>query len=203
MVTLAFTLAGLVTIGGATLGDNDHPEQRGGAGVAQATQRLEDARVGVGAGEGRGGGQSWGALDADGLGELVRWFGLVDRVTPSPEPVRTDGGEPAAVPPAAVSPAPVAVPAEVALDGLASIICRPEYQWDCATAVAVKRCEHGDEWGPNAIPNGNYGGFQLNEIHAEHIPDFWEHVYDPWYNTAWAYLLWLSDGGSFYHWGCG
>jgi hypothetical protein len=59
-------------------------------------------------------------------------------------------------------------------------------------------CESGGR--PDAVGGNNYGLFQLSDIHARAIPDFWEHWMIPEFNVAWAFGFY-SDGG-WSPWGC-
>jgi hypothetical protein len=60
-------------------------------------------------------------------------------------------------------------------------------------------CESGGQ--PWAIGRGsNYGLFQLNQVHARRLADFWVSWMDPATNIAWAYNLWAMQGWK--PWGC-
>jgi len=90
-------------------------------------------------------------------------------------------------------PAPAVLP-----EGLVEIICRAEYAWDCAKAIRVKQCEHGDAW--DSTGNGYAGGWQLAGLHegrAAGLGYSWEQVMsEADANTAVAYLIWLDRGWS-------
>lgn len=117
--------------------------------------------------------------------------------TPTPAPTPTPPATPTPAPTPAVTPAP-AVPAYVlSAEGLKALIC--SYPWPCEEALRVKWCEAGSRW--DAIGSGaNYGGFQINAIHASRIPDFWTSWMDPVKNTAWAFDIWSRQAWK--PWGC-
>ncbi len=76
-------------------------------------------------------------------------------------------------------------------DALEDLIC--SYPWPCEEALHVKWCESRANW--NTIGSGaNYGGFQINAVHARRFPDFWESWMDPAKNTAWAFQIWSEQG---------
>jgi len=67
------------------------------------------------------------------------------------------------------------------------------YGWSCEQALRVMWCESGGK--PWTIGRGvNYGLFQVNQIHARRIPDFWTAWMDAAKNTHWAYALWARQG---------
>lgn len=77
------------------------------------------------------------------------------------------------------------------------LIC--SYSWPCDEALRVKWCESRQRW--DTIGAGaNYGGFQINSIHARRFPSFWDSWMDPVKNTAWAFELWAEQGWK--PWGC-
>lgn len=111
---------------------------------------------------------------------------------PTPTPPAT----PTPVPASAATPAS-AKPPQLSSDALRALIC--SYPWPCEEALRVKWCESGSRW--DAIGAGaNYGGFQINAIHANRIQDFWTSWMDPEKNTAWAFDIWSRQGWK--PWGC-
>jgi Lysozyme like domain len=82
-------------------------------------------------------------------------------------------------------------------DGFEAIVCSKP--WPCAEAIAVASCESGlDRHGRldgNWATNGtNYGLFQINGVHANSWPDFYQDWMDPVKNTEWAFEIWLKSG---------
>jgi hypothetical protein len=77
-----------------------------------------------------------------------------------------------------------------------SAVC--SYAWPCEQALAVMWCESGGT--PTAVGGANYGLFQINQIHARRIADFWSAWMDPASNIEWAYQLWARQGWK--PWGC-
>jgi len=109
--------------------------------------------------------------------------------TAAPTPVPTPAPVVYAAPP---PPAPV-VPA----GGIEGLIC--SYAWDCQEALGVARCESSLR--PTAIGGGsNYGLFQINQVHANRFPGFWELWSDPASNVSWAFQIWSASGWR--PWGC-
>jgi hypothetical protein len=115
--------------------------------------------------------------------------------TPSPTPPLTPSPEPTPEPTPAHTPEPTPAPTIPAYmlppEELKALIC--SYAWPCEEALRVKWCEAGNRW--DSIGFGaNYGGFQINSIHARRIPDFWTSWMDPAKNTAWAFDIWSRQG---------
>jgi hypothetical protein len=119
--------------------------------------------------------------------------------------VKTDGTPtPAPAPPAAELQPPartVRSAANAAIqtytDGFEAIICSKP--WPCAQAIEVASCESGlDRNGRldgNWATNGNnYGLFQINSVHADNWPDFYQDWMDPVKNTEWAFEIWSKSG---------
>jgi hypothetical protein len=114
---------------------------------------------------------------------------LAAAATAAPQPTPAPTPEPVPQPAAALAPLPA--------DGLEGIICSKP--WPCAEAIAVASCESGlDRNGRldgNWATNGNnYGLFQINGVHANLWPDFYDNWMDPVKNTEWAYELWSTSG---------
>jgi hypothetical protein len=137
---------------------------------------------------------------------------LVARVdaTPAP-PSEPPTPPPAPAPTAAVAaevetPAPVAQPAAaiaVPTDGLEAIICA--LPWPCQQAINVAACESGRDMqgrldGNFATNGNNFGLFQINGIHANRWPDFYQNWMDPAKNAQWAYEIYAQQG--WYPWDC-
>jgi hypothetical protein len=82
-------------------------------------------------------------------------------------------------------------------DGFEAIVCSKP--WPCAEAIKVASCESGlDRRGRldgNWARNGNnYGLFQINSVHADRWPTFYQDWMDPVRNTEWAFEIWLTSG---------
>lgn len=118
-------------------------------------------------------------------------------VAPTPTPPATPTPAPTPAPAPSPSPSPPVPLFILSSEELRSLIC--SYSWPCEEALRVKWCESGSRW--DAIGAGsNYGGFQINAIHARRIPDFWTSWMDPVKNTAWAFDIWSRQGWK--PWGC-
>jgi len=116
---------------------------------------------------------------------------------PAPPPSPTPPAIPSPAPAPAATPAPAKPAHLLSSDSLRALIC--SYPWPCEEALRVKWCESGSRW--DSIGAGaNYGGFQINAIHANRIPDFWTSWMDPEKNTAWAFDIWSRQGWK--PWGC-
>lgn len=77
--------------------------------------------------------------------------------------------------------------------GIKAIICA--YSWDCATAMRIVDCETGGTFDPYA--NGHEderGWFQIRFNHWDKLQCNPEYLYNPAYNTACAYSIWLESG---------
>lgn len=93
-------------------------------------------------------------------------------------------------------PDPTAAPPPP-VGGIEEVVCA--YPWPCAEALAVKWCESGDRW--DRVGAGvNYGGFQINSVHAGRFGEFWTRWADPAYNTMMAFTIWSEQGWR--PWGC-
>jgi hypothetical protein len=104
--------------------------------------------------------------------------------TPAPPPAPPQAPTPTVAPQVAAAYVPPA-------GSLEALIC--SYAWPCQEALHVKWCESRGNW--DTIGGGaNYGGFQINAVHARRFPDFWESWMDPAKNTAWAFQLWSEQG---------
>lgn len=66
------------------------------------------------------------------------------------------------------------------------------YDWPCGEALAVWYCESRGDWG--AYSQGNYGGFQINEVHAARVGGVPGRLFDPATNVAVAYDIWGEAG---------
>jgi hypothetical protein len=119
--------------------------------------------------------------------------------TPAPTPVPTPvPPPPTPIPTVAPTPRPTPPPgAALAPTDIQALVC--SYAWPCEQALAVMWCESGGR--PGAVGRGvNYGLFQLNQVHARRIADFWGLWMDPAKNTEWAFQLWSRAGWR--PWGC-
>jgi hypothetical protein len=120
---------------------------------------------------------------------------LADSSLPAPV-TPTPPTTPTPAPPAPPSPSPTVAPQVAAAyippaGSLEALIC--SYAWPCQEALHVKWCESRGNW--DTIGAGaNYGGFQINAVHAGRFPGFWESWMDPAQNTAWAFQLWSEQG---------
>ena len=149
---------------------------------------------------------------------LQRQFERLDKLdaTPIPTPASTAEATPSSTPIWEEETTPVQSVvqstdpySDCSLGPIEQLIC--SYDWDDATAIRVARCESGvstlgvldGSWASN---QGNYGVFEINEVHAKGIPDFWEHWMVPEFNVAWAYGIWLgreNEGrNGWLQWGC-
>ena len=111
--------------------------------------------------------------------------------TPIPEPLEED------LQPAKQIHWSSSIAAQLPTDGFEAIICSKA--WPCAEAVAVARCESGlDRHGRldgNWATNGrNFGLFQINSVHADKWPGFYQDWMDPVKNTEWAFEIWSKSG---------
>jgi hypothetical protein len=118
---------------------------------------------------------------------------------PSPPPATPTPVPPAPTPPPAqptLTPAPV--PAiTLPSDQILTLVC--SYAWPCDQALKVMWCESGGR--PGAVGRDvNYGLFQLNQVHARRIADFWNGWMDPAKNVQWAFEIWSRRGWQ--PWGC-
>lgn len=113
--------------------------------------------------------------------------------TPTPEPI---------APPAP----PERVYAAAAPLDIEAIICAPEYQWDCGTALRVAFCE--SRYHPDSINGIMLGLYQISDYDpASGWQGWWRYFgYDPSryaepaYNVALAYLIWQQSG--WHPWSC-
>lgn len=135
------------------------------------------------------------------LGDEVLSIGSHSRNTP----VKTDGtSTPAPASPAAeLQPlartvrSAVNAAIQTPTDGFEAIICSKP--WPCSEAIEVASCEsgldrHGRLDGNWATNGNNYGLFQINSIHADSWPDFYQAWMDPVKNTEWAFEIWSKSG---------
>jgi hypothetical protein len=130
---------------------------------------------------------------------LAATANLATSVAPAPDPAPLAVAAAAEAPQPAPDPAPKAAasPSPMPEGGFEAIICSKP--WPCAEAIAVASCESGlDRNGRldgNWATNGNnYGLFQINGVHADLWPDFFENWMDPVKNTEWAYEIWSKSG---------
>jgi hypothetical protein len=112
--------------------------------------------------------------------------------TPSPAPPATE-----LQPPPATAHLTVAAAIQIPNDGFEAMICSKP--WPCAEAISVASCESGlDRKGRldgNWATNGNnYGLFQINSVHSDSWPDFYQDWMDPVKNTEWAFEIWSKSG---------
>ncbi len=135
------------------------------------------------------------------LRDEVRSIGSYSRNTP----VKTDDAPaPALAPPAAelqpharTARSAANVSIQTPTDGFEAIICSKP--WPCSQAIEVASCESGlnrngrldGNWATNG---NNYGLFQINSIHANKWPDFFQDWMDPVKNTEWAFEIWSKSG---------
>jgi hypothetical protein len=135
------------------------------------------------------------------LRDDVRSIGSYSRNTP----VKADGTP---TPPPAPQAAELQPPARTARSavnaaiqapdkGFEAIICSKP--WPCAEAIQVASCEsgldrHGRLDGNWAINGNNYGLFQINSIHADSWPDFYQDWMNPDKNIEWAFEIWSKSG---------
>jgi hypothetical protein len=121
----------------------------------------------------------------------ARSYGLARKTVPPPA---APTPAPTPVPVAFVAPPPPPPPVPTA--GIEGLIC--SYAWNCQEALSVARCESGLR--PDAIGGSNYGLFQMNQVHANRFPGFWELWSDPASNASWAFQIWSASGWR--PWGC-
>lgn len=92
-------------------------------------------------------------------------------------------------------PTPTQVPQIVT--PIEQLIC--SYPWDCSTALRIAGCESG--YDPSATsPTGDYGLFQINQIHASKWPDFWESWMVAERNAQYAWEIYADQ--FWYPWSC-
>lgn len=87
----------------------------------------------------------------------------------------------------------------VVIGGLETLIC--SYPWPCWEAISIAQCEsgvniNGELDGVWAVSwtGTSYGLFQLNKIHVNKWPDFWENWMIPEWNVAHAFEMWSTSG---------
>ena len=79
-----------------------------------------------------------------------------------------------------------------------ALVCA--YSWDCATAMRIVDCETGGTFYAGSVGDyGERGLFQIHEVHW-HKPECSGDLFDPAYNTACAYSIWLEQGWN--PWSC-
>ena len=71
--------------------------------------------------------------------------------------------------------------------------------WPLEEAYSVFWCESGGDWG--AVSNGNWGGLQINEIHAARVGGDLSLLLVPEINVAVACAIY-EDWGSWNPWAC-
>lgn len=81
----------------------------------------------------------------------------------------------------------------VPIDGwVEALIC--EFDWPCAEAIAVARCESGLD--PRAIGGANYGLFQIGAVHVKRLGGRpLVALLDAETNVAIAYAIFLDNAG--------
>ncbi len=70
------------------------------------------------------------------------------------------------------------------------LIC--SYSWPCGEAISVWLCESSGNW--LAYSGGNFGGYQINQVHAARVGGVPGRLFDPATNVAVAYVLWQEQG---------
>lgn len=70
--------------------------------------------------------------------------------------------------------------------------------WPCEEALRVSWCE--SRWDPLAYRTGNYGLFQVNQVHWARVGGDLEQLYDPEVNVRVAYEIWREQGWT--PWAC-
>jgi len=94
-------------------------------------------------------------------------------------------------------PAPSQAAYALSADEVVSLVCAPQFAWDCETALAITWRE--SNWQPHAYnpSSGCAGLWQLSPIHHARVTAhgwLWSDTYDPSKNTVIAYELWLESG---------
>jgi hypothetical protein len=100
-------------------------------------------------------------------------------------------------PPARTARSAVYALIQTPTDGFEAMICSKP--WPCAEAIAVASCEsgldrHGRLDGNWATNGNNYGLFQINGVHADKWPDFYQDWMNPEKNIEWAFEIWSKSG---------
>lgn len=94
---------------------------------------------------------------------------------------------------------PTPIPQGAPSGSVEEIIC--SYPWDCTTAVRVADCETGGTFNPYATGHEDERGwFQIRFNHWGKPQCDPAYLYDPVYNTACAYSIWVEQGWS--PWSC-
>lgn len=75
-------------------------------------------------------------------------------------------------------------------DEVVSLVCAPQFAWDCETALAITWRE--SNWQPHAYnaKSGCAGLWQIHPLHGYSLST----RFDPEASTAIAYDLWLREG---------
>lgn len=81
----------------------------------------------------------------------------------------------------------------------ATLICASFTTWRCDEALAVARCESGLD--PDAFSNGNYGLFQIAQIHRAKVDGDLSRLFNAAENVRVAHDLW-SDTQDWRAWAC-
>lgn len=87
----------------------------------------------------------------------------------------------------------------VTLPLVVEIVCA--YDWDCGTAVRIADCETGGTFDPYAVgAEDERGWYQIRFNHWDKPQCNPDYLFDPAYNTACAYSIWVESGWS--PWSC-
>ena len=82
-----------------------------------------------------------------------------------------------------------------------AVVCAPEWSWPCAEAIRVVQgptslCPNGESGGNWAAYNaGNYGGFQINAVHAWRVGGNLMLLFDAETNVRVAHEIYVDNGG--------
>lgn len=72
------------------------------------------------------------------------------------------------------------------------LVCAPQHVWPCGQALSVMECESTNN--PRAYKAGNYGLFQINQIHGARVGWDLDLLYDPETNVRIAHDLYRASG---------
>src|SRR5262245_13988155 len=72
------------------------------------------------------------------------------------------------------------------------LIC--SYEWPCVEAIQVWWCESSGRWKVVSADGSNYGGFQINAVHAYRVAGDLQQLLDARVNTAVAFEIWTERG---------
>lgn len=72
------------------------------------------------------------------------------------------------------------------------LVCAPHHVWPCGQALQIMECESTND--PRALKAGNYGLFQINQVHAPRVNWDLDALFDPETNIRVAHELYRASG---------